>query len=391
MSQSWWSVLAQPKSKYVWKCHFDVESGKPYYEALKSGHYLGKKGDVQWERPFEPVEPYWIANLDLKSGKIYYEDIDTKMIQWERPNEFHDDQNKWMAEKDSSTSKYFYTNIANQTTQWEIPKCFQTKLEKEWKRHFDIDSKQNFYENVNTEQTTWTPPKDVEFDENGDQIISKLGKLRRPPKFLDEEDYALMKDLVNGYVKELFLKYGLNGYPSDLTNIFIQFIGIMFIRFDIYPKEHDILIKNGGRLIRKWGQTAFTVACSKELNHGVHEIKIKCKCFGAPSVIGITTNHEQYVIDGFWCGDTNGLIYAYYSPDIMVPHESKQNAVHVISQSNLPELREGCIVILVVNIDRGKLTMNIDEYSHCIDIKPRQTYYFFMGLQSHYCQYEILR
>ena len=71
------------------------------------------------------------------------------MIQWEKPEEFHDDKNKWMATKDASTSNYYYTNIINETTQWEIPKCFQTKFEKEWKRHFDIDSKKYFYENIN--------------------------------------------------------------------------------------------------------------------------------------------------------------------------------------------------------------------------------------------------
>ena len=196
-------ALSMSTVRYDWNCHLDLKTGKTYYSAIADHtqtSYTRYIAQVQWERPhLEKIKPNWIAYLDLSSGKLYFENIDTKLTQWERPDEFYDAKNKWMAKKDPASQRYYYTNIALQETQWEIPECFQTKLEKEWRRHYDTDSNKYFYENLNTAITSWDIPKYIKFNEDGEQIITNDVKLRRAPIWLDEDDYLQMIYLIEGY------------------------------------------------------------------------------------------------------------------------------------------------------------------------------------------------
>ena len=386
--------------RYDWDCHLDLKTGKTYYSALThhtQTSYTRSIGQVQWERPhLDKIKPHWIAYLDLSSGKLYFENIDTKLTRWERPDEFYDAKNKWMAMKDPSagSQRYYYTNIATQKTQWEIPECFQTKLEKEWRRHYDTDSKQYFYENLNTAITSWDIPKYIKFNENGEQIITNDVKLRRAPIWLDEDDYLQMIYLIEGYFARNIHQFESMLYPIELTNMFIQFIGDIFCRIDVFPDRYKTLIKNKGKLIEKhtsWNSCRFSVACSNGWNNGVHKINVKCTAFGAPPVIGITTNYVKYKEDGYWCGDTKGYVYGYYSPDIMVKNGPLAQSAQIIKGHNLPSLKPGDVVKLIVDIGWGKLSININECQQVVDIQRNKTYYFFISLQSHYCLYELLK
>eukprot|EP01084_Bolivina_argentea_P013013 24380_1 len=93
-------------SNYHWRSHLDPSTGKVFYELLKtfSRSYMNGKevGHTQWDRPLVydgDIEPHWIAYIDSKCGELYFEELDTRMIKWDKPNErpdkFYDRYHKW--------------------------------------------------------------------------------------------------------------------------------------------------------------------------------------------------------------------------------------------------------------------------------------------------------
>ena len=71
--------------------------------------------------------------------------------------------------------------------------------------------------------------------------------------------------------------------------------------------------------------------------------------------------------------------------------DKNEREIEIVKGHNLPTLKPGDIVKLIVDIDWGKLSIGINEHQQVVDIKRNETYYFFICLQSHYCLYELLK
>ena len=190
--------------------------------------------------------------------------------------------------------------------------------------------------------------------------------------------------LVEGYIKENFLISAKYKYLSVslLTNIFIKFLGNIFILFDIFPEKHRHEIKNDGKLIdHNESNGYFSIACSNGFNYGVHQIKVKCIEPESP-LIGITNNYSQYTQDQFWPNDTDGEAYFYIYGGIHCGENSKK----IFKQKTATEPIPGDVVKVIVDCNLWQLSI-MDE---TVPIEPNNTYYFCMGIQSSPSKYELI-
>jgi hypothetical protein len=176
-------------SKSNWTKHLDDE-GRDYY-------YNENTGETQWEKPEDfheksalseepPEDDYddkvqspskgnWTHHLD-DEGREYYYNENSGETQWERPDDFIDEEtspdrpvSRWTKHQDEDGREYFYNRETGET-QWEQPDDFDeeqestTKSSEKWQKHTDEEGREFFYNEL-TGETQWEKPDTYREDE----------------------------------------------------------------------------------------------------------------------------------------------------------------------------------------------------------------------------------
>lgn len=144
--------VAEPEN-YVWVAHLDVESQDLYY-------YNEATDVTQWDRPSQPVKPFWVARYHETQQAMYYEDLVSGEICWNAPDEYTDELESFIAHKDNDSGDYYYENLETGNVTWDAPECFAGgDSANQWVKHYDKTRRQPYYENLLTGKTTWDEPE----------------------------------------------------------------------------------------------------------------------------------------------------------------------------------------------------------------------------------------
>ena len=84
--------------------------------------------------------------------------------------------------------------------------------------------------------------------------------------------------LVTGYLKEQFLNADDYQYPESLTAVFIQFLGNIFLKFDVFYPMHEKCVQDDGKILKfGYGQLTdeHSFGCSYPFISGIYNITIK--------------------------------------------------------------------------------------------------------------------
>ena len=214
--------------------------------------------------------------------------------------------------------------------------------------------------------------------------------------------------LVTGYLRGIFGVENMVHFEQSLSQIIMQLLGNIFVKFDIYPKECDSLIYDNGKCIKRRKGCKFKrfmIGSSYGWYYGVHEISFEVKSSNWHHCgYGVTTNINAFDCDKcVWVGDVKtGYHYALFYGHIAGLEDGYQDGVSF--QRNAlqfyPELKPeavdefkdemGKIHDLLVEINRVTIRFNGNDWTLTwllngkiigkpLSIMECCTYYPFLG------------
>eukprot|EP00484_Ammonia_sp_Unknown_P021004 CAMPEP_0197033882 /NCGR_PEP_ID=MMETSP1384-20130603/12169_1 /TAXON_ID=29189 /ORGANISM="Ammonia sp." /LENGTH=282 /DNA_ID=CAMNT_0042463745 /DNA_START=21 /DNA_END=869 /DNA_ORIENTATION=- len=200
--------------------------------------------------------------------------------------------------------------------------------------------------------------------------------------------------LIHGFVKA----YKVENYPTSLTLIFVEYLGNIFLTFDVYLQQYAKYIQQDNTLLCRESSTGlrhrvsdrFTVGCSRGFNEGIHEFTIKIlKVTASIDGIGVVDDISICQTPRFWIQSCCELgIFNEY--------------LHLRGG---PEYKEGDVVTVRLNCKswtvkyykNGKNFEKVIQYVggtekrfKTIHIEHDRTYYFVLSSQGRNAQYKIL-
>lgn len=189
------------------------------------------------------------------------------------------------------------------------------------------------------------------------------------------------QDLVGGYIKEQCLSNKDFAYPLDLNKVVIDFLGNIFVKFDVghfreFVKEDGKLIEIGQDFGRS--SRAFLGFGSKFcMEKDVTIIDIECIRPNTDyNVIGILTDLGDIKV-GEWIGSIDGCKYWWYNNAAI--YGEKDNRSIAAPKRHVPVWQAGDIITLRIDLIAGKVTFYWNkEEIHKMKLQRRFKYYFVM-------------
>ncbi len=183
-------------------------------------------------------------------------------------------------------------------------------------------------------------------------------------------------------------------YPSELNAFIIQFLGNIFMRFDLIYEKYQDCIQNDGTLIRRnpslisddisW----FSIVSSNAFTVGdIGEFKIKCNKPGFDS-IGIMSNTDIIKEKNRYHIRVKSYIYYYHGNGNLYEtggaHMDNQTNVTGFEKDDIITVKVDCIAWTVIFLKNGEMVGTVKE------IEPNNTYYPFIGTNSDDVEYELI-
>ena len=209
--------------------------------------------------------------------------------------------------------------------------------------------------------------------------------------------------LVRGYVIKEIKAIGLEEvYPFELNLFIMQFLGNIFIKFDLVNEKYRDCIKNDGTLIVRDNEAmnlryeSFSILSSNAFSSGdIHEFSIKCNKSMQDS-IGIMSNTKITAEDDCYHASAKAQFYYYYLYGGM--WETKKNLLgnsgcqRIFEDEEIKHVQENDIVTVEVNCVEWtlKFMLNDELMGGIINIEPQAKYHPFIGLYQCDAEYELL-
>ena len=213
-----------------------------------------------------------------------------------------------------------------------------------------------------------------------------------------------MDCLVSGYINRELLNGGDYHYPESLTAIFIQFLGNILFKFDLFHAMHQGFIQNDGTTFNPIGyfdfdDESFCVGSSYRFNTGIYNVVIKWSASDEPDLatdnpIGICSDIACCQRKGDWIFK-NDEIYAYavYSVNLVQSEACNKYGSNGTQCSVYPwENKKEEEFSLIIDCNQWTLTFFTDnkQLGHAVNIAKDTEYHLFINVQSDKGKYEII-
>ena len=194
--------------------------------------------------------------------------------------------------------------------------------------------------------------------------------------------------LVNGYMRQEYtLHKQYDHFESSLMLIMMEFLGNIFIMFDVYPSKCKWMFSNYGKTFkrdfpRRDNMDAFTFGCSLGWNKGIHKIWIESRASGFGSnAFGITSDIKYFGTNHVWFGHQDGYKYVMNGNLLAAIDDFSDIGSSHHNVFDESESKSGDILQICLNADQWTVTFSLNEkqLGKPMKVKPDQTYHLFIS------------
>ena len=197
------------------------------------------------------------------------------------------------------------------------------------------------------------------------------------------------QDLTTGYIREECIDND-KVYPLELNKIVSDFLGNIFIKFDIVEKMRSKeLLQENGKLVKTIDAltSSCNVGCSFCMEEGVTLIEIECvKPSTVNNVIGITSNIKACK-KGVWISSQKAYKYWWYNQTGIFAEKDNQR----IEFFNIyTKWSKGDIIGMKIDMNDWTITFFLNKQEkHKMSIAKDIKYFLMMTVQSN-IEYRLL-
>ena len=204
--------------------------------------------------------------------------------------------------------------------------------------------------------------------------------------FQEKLDY-----LVSGYMSQEVKNVELETmYPAELNLFIIQFLGNIFMKFDLVHPNYRKYIKNDGTLVvRDDYFKMFSALSSHAFKSGdIGEFKIRCNRPKGDSIGIISSTKITEEIDTYHAVLDGQKIYYYHGDGWLY----KTGGIQINDQNNVTKFKENDIITVKVDCVKWHVTFwkNDEMVGGIIQIAQNEVYYPLVGTCENNVEYELI-
>ena len=188
----------------------------------------------------------------------------------------------------------------------------------------------------------------------------------------------MQQDVVGGYIKEQCVDKRDDSYPFDLNKIIAEFLGNIFIKFDVVSDvKLERFVHEDGKLMKteKGLEGEGNFGCSFGIKKGITIIDVECVKPGSiNNVMGILSNIEEFK-ENKWTSNITGYKYWWRNGYGIYGEKDQQDIVQHVSVWD--SWKPNDILTFKIDMNKWKITFYLNTVEHCIMPLKRDIEYYF--------------